>query len=123
MGFPHKISRLTLAGLLPHGQFIVLISKVGDLWGSRLIERLGHMKATTKQIVSLSGRRWPRALRFELFLIQKGAELRNDLESVCHIENIGFAARPTTVGIEIDGPAFIDETPSDHVWFFTMTAG
>lgn len=50
-------------------------------------------------------------------------QLGDNLERIGHIQHVGFPACPSTVGIQIDGSAFVDETPADHMWLFTMAAG
>ena len=47
----------------------------------------------------------------------------HDLKGVGDIEYVGFAAGPSTIGIQIDCPAFIDEAPADHVRFLAVATG
>ena len=50
-------------------------------------------------------------------------DLRHHLEGVRHIQHVGFAARPSTVRIEINGAPFANEAPADGVRLFAVTAG
>jgi hypothetical protein len=49
-------------------------------------------------------------------------ELGDDLEGVDDVDDIGFAACPSTIGVEGDGTAFADEAPADNVGLFAVTA-
>src|SRR5210317_680281 len=59
------------------------------------------------------------ALSFGKQLIRLG----NNLESVGHIEDIGFTLCPSAVGIEGDSAALADKTPADGMRLFAMAAG
>src|SRR6478672_7667476 len=54
---------------------------------------------------------------------EESVQLCHDLECVCNVKDICFAARPAAVGIEVDGATLIDEAPADNVRFFSMTTG
>ena len=45
----------------------------------------------------------------------------HNLKGIADVKNIAFALCPTAASIGVDGPAFIDKTPTDNVRFFTMT--
>src|SRR5664280_390335 len=47
----------------------------------------------------------------------------HDFEGVGNVEDVGFAASPSTVWVEIDGATIGDEAPADDVGFLAMTAG
>lgn len=60
-----------------------------------------------------------------LFLCRRGqqaVDLGHDFEGIGDLADIGLAAGPAAVGIEIDGAAFADEAPADYVGFFTVAA-
>ena len=44
-------------------------------------------------------------------------------KSIRNVDHVRFAAGPAAVGVEVDGAAFVDESPADNVWFLAVTAG
>lgn len=56
-----------------------------------------------------------------VLLFQQRVQLLHDFEGVGDIDDVGFAARPSAVGVEIDGAALVDEAPSNDMRLFTVT--
>src|ERR1017187_509995 len=54
---------------------------------------------------------------------QQGVEFRDDWEGVGYIDHVGFATGPAAVGVERNGAALGDETPTDNVGFLAVAAG
>ena len=46
-----------------------------------------------------------------------------DFESVCYVEDVSLAPRPSAIGVEIDGAALVDESPAYDMRLLTVTAG
>ena len=54
---------------------------------------------------------------------EQDIDLRHHLKGIGDIEHVGFAARSSAVGIEIDGAPFANEAPADSVRRLAMAAG
>ena len=54
------------------------------------------------------------------FLAQQGVHPPHDLERIRHVEHVGFPPRPPAIGIQIDHPALVDESPPDGVRLFPV---
>src|ERR1039457_1682920 len=83
----------------------------------------GAVPPQRRLVVSPVDRSLPRDQLPGLLPTEQRVDLRHYLESVGDVEHVGFAARPSAVGIEIDGAALANETPADSVGLLTMTAG
>jgi len=121
LGFTHEEPALSIDFLLAHRQFKKLISPVCGLRDFGFVESLHHAileKRTSGIVSSTEGSLAPESL-----LVQKCVELGYDLKGICNVEDVGFATRPSAVWIEVNRAPFIDEAPSDHVWFFAMATG
>ena len=49
--------------------------------------------------------------------------MAHDFEGVGDVEDVGLAARPAAAGVEVDGPALIDEAPADDVRLLAVATG
>ena len=58
-----------------------------------------------------------------LFRSQQGVHLRHDLEGVGDVEHVGFAARPSATGVEVNGAPLADEAPANRMRFLAVAAG
>ena len=65
----------------------------------------------------------PALVPFGFACFKQHIEFGHDLEGVGDVDDVGFAACPSTVGIEGDGAALADEAPADDVRFFAMATG
>ena len=65
-----------------------------------------------------------RQSRWGFWLLREQAvQFAHDLEGIADVEDVGLAAGPTAVGVEVDGAAVVDEAPADDVGLFTVAAG
>ena len=55
--------------------------------------------------------------------LQQGVDVAHDFEGVGDVEDVGLAARPAAVGVEVDGAALVDEAPADDVRLLAVAAG
>ena len=61
--------------------------------------------------------------RDQKLFTQQFIDLGHHRKGIVHVQNIGFAARPSAVGIHVHGTALFDEAPAHYMRLLTVTAG